>query len=183
MEMSNEGLRYDEGKVRFDLIPPEVLLALARLYSLGATKYASRNWEKGMNYSRVFNPLMRHLLKWQSGIPLDEESGEPHLAHVLWNVAALLVYEQREIGVDDLHTTCAVQEHDFKVQSKPLPEAPSPSLETEKRFLYAEDNLQEEAQAASSAAAFAPSAPSPFAQSTRAQEYSCSGACCAPKIK
>lgn len=33
------GLRYDDGKARYDLIPPEVLEALAHHYRIGAAKY------------------------------------------------------------------------------------------------------------------------------------------------
>jgi hypothetical protein len=142
----SEGLRYDADKLRMDLIPPEAELFLARVLTQGAQKYASRNWELGMDWSRCIGALKRHLLRWELGQMYDQESGEPHLAHVLWNAMALLVYEQRDIGKDD-RPECAIPydaiDDYFKVESKPpreetlrdlgyedLPEASKASLDT-----------------------------------------------------
>jgi hypothetical protein len=117
----SEGLRYDADKLRMDLIPPEAELFLARVLTQGAQKYASRNWELGMDWSRCIGALKRHLLRWELGQMYDPESGEPHLAHVLWNAMALLVYEQRDIGKDDRVDTGipydAIDDY-FKVESK-----------------------------------------------------------------
>jgi hypothetical protein len=92
------GKRYDSGKIRFDLIPPEADFAIAAVGGFGAEKYGDRNWEKGMRYSRMLGSLKRHLNKWESGIHWDDESGMPHLYHVLWNVAALVAFDERGIG-------------------------------------------------------------------------------------
>ena len=40
------GLRANKGKLRFDLIPPEMDKAVAEVLTQGATKYGDRNWEK-----------------------------------------------------------------------------------------------------------------------------------------
>lgn len=97
--MSNErGLRYNDGKLRMDLIPPEVRIMLAQVLSYGAQKYTERNWELGMPYSEMLASLYRHLSAWEMGQMYDYESGLPHLWHVMFNVAALAVYEERGIG-------------------------------------------------------------------------------------
>lgn len=102
-----EGLRFDEGKLRVDLIPPEAMEAMAEILTIGARKYAERNWEKGMKWSKVVGPLMRHLLKWMKGEPYDIETYEKygekhsHMKFVLWNAMALVTYEARGIGTDD----------------------------------------------------------------------------------
>lgn len=102
-EDAKEGLRFDDGKPRYDLVPPEALESLAKVLSYGANKYAQRNWEKGMKWGRVFGSLMRHLWKWWSPFhsDTDEETGFSHLDHALCNVAFLIAYEQRKIGEDD----------------------------------------------------------------------------------
>ena len=126
--MSNEGKRYDAGKLRLDLIPPEATLYLARVLTLGAQKYEARNWELGMDWSRCLGSLKRHLLKWELGQTVDDESGEPHLAHVMWNAMALLVYETRGVGRDDIPLLYCDDEEIaemFKVVS-PLPRAEQP---------------------------------------------------------
>ena len=77
-----------EGKGRFDLITPYGLMRLARWYELGAKKYADRNWEKGMPWSRYVDSAFRHLVKYMMG-----DRSEDHLAAIAWNVFALMHYE------------------------------------------------------------------------------------------
>ena len=91
----------DKGKVRFDLIPTEAEEALAGVLSYGATKYAERNWEQGMDYSRLYGSARRHLAEWYKGIDIDPESNLHHLHHALTNIAFLITYIEREVGVDD----------------------------------------------------------------------------------
>lgn len=93
--MSNEGRKDDQEKLRYDLIPPEALEALADVLTYGAAKYAPRNWEKGVASWRVFGALMRHLWKWWGGETIDPESGKPHLSHAITNIAFLIAYERR----------------------------------------------------------------------------------------
>lgn len=95
------GLRYDEGKERVDLLPPDALLELGKVFGAGASKYAARNWERGMPWSKVLGPLLRHLFKWMRGEKIDPEDGQLHIAKVAWNAIALLTYELRGIGIDD----------------------------------------------------------------------------------
>ena len=111
IDAANEkkGLRYDKGKNRLDLIPPEWLWALGLVMTQGAKKYADRNWEKGMAYSSVMGPLKRHLEKYNAGERYDmfDADGTPgtgchHLAIVAWNALALMTYDLREIGDDDV---------------------------------------------------------------------------------
>lgn len=92
------GLRFDTGKTKVNLIPPDALMALGEVYTVGAEKYADRNWEKGMPFSTVEGCLVRHMLKYQMGEDYDEETGCLHLAHVAWNAMALLTYQLR--GMD-----------------------------------------------------------------------------------
>ena len=97
----NEGVKNDSGKVRLDLIPPEVIFALGDILTKGAEKYEERNWEKGMKWGRVYGALMRHLWTWWSGDNLDKETGKSHLWHAACCIAFLITYEERKIGEDD----------------------------------------------------------------------------------
>lgn len=102
----NTGLRYDTGKLRYDLEPADAREELIRVYTVGAQKYADRNWEKGMKWSKCLGPLERHLAKWKMGISRDEEYPQLyHMAMVVWNAMALLTYELRGIGIDDVRMT------------------------------------------------------------------------------
>lgn len=99
--MTEEAKKFDQEKVRMDLLPPELLTATAEILGFGASKYGERNWENGMNWSRVFGALMRHLWAWWSGQNLDEETGKSHLWHAACCIAFLIAYEERGIGKDD----------------------------------------------------------------------------------
>lgn len=96
-----EGVKFDAGKARYDLIPGDSLHELAKLYTMGAKKYGDRNWEKGMHWSRIFGAMMRHSWAWFRGERFDPVDGQPHLASVAWCALALLAYEMREVGTDD----------------------------------------------------------------------------------
>lgn len=108
---ADEGRKADDGKDRVDLVPPELVLAVARVLTFGAQKYGDRNWEKGMRWGRVFAGLMRHLWAWWGGVgptntsfvfgELDEETKFSHLWHAACCVASLLAYEARKVGQDD----------------------------------------------------------------------------------
>jgi hypothetical protein len=106
--MTEEGNKYDSGKPRLDLIPPEAEYALGCVLAYGAGKYADRNWEKGFAWGRSVGALKRHLTAWEAGQDRDPESGLPHLWHVLTNAAFLVAFESRGVGTDDRPQGCAV---------------------------------------------------------------------------
>lgn len=102
-EIQGQGLRFNEGKPRFDLIPPEPMFALAEHYRRGAEKYADRNWEKGMSWMGCFASIQRHSWAWQQGQDFDPDPliGSHHMIAVAWNAMALHAYHMRGIGTDD----------------------------------------------------------------------------------
>jgi hypothetical protein len=104
MTEKKEGLRYNEGKPRVDLVPPSAILELAKVLTVGAKKYEVRNWEKGMDHSKCYASAMRHLLKYWAGEDRDEETGELHLSHVLTNIAFLIEYQKTCPHLDDRPT-------------------------------------------------------------------------------
>lgn len=98
-EEFNTGARRDtqEGKPRFDLVPPLALLRVAQHYANGAVKYGDRNWEKGIPMSRTLASLMRHIEAWRRG-----EDDEDHLAAVVFNAMALMHFEEVRPELDDV---------------------------------------------------------------------------------
>ena len=97
-----EGLRFDDGKNRLDLIPPEWIWALGDVLTRGAKKYAVRNWEKGMAWGKPIGCSLRHMMKFVFGERYDPETGCHHLAMAAWNMLALMTYDLREIGENDM---------------------------------------------------------------------------------
>jgi 5'(3')-deoxyribonucleotidase len=100
-----EGLRFNEGKIRMDLLEPWAIEKLAEVFTVGAKKYAPNNWLKGMAWSKVTASLKRHLLEYEKGVDYDEETGLLHAQHIAWNAMALLSYfKHYPEGDDRLHT-------------------------------------------------------------------------------
>lgn len=95
------GRKDDQAKPRYDLIPPELLEALADVLTYGANKYGARNWERGMAWGRPFGALMRHMWAWWRGEKADAETGRSHLWHAACCLAFLIAYEMRQVGLDD----------------------------------------------------------------------------------
>lgn len=109
---AKQGVKYDNGKLRYDLIPIKSLQSLAWVYTNGAIKYGDRNWEKGILYSRIYAAMMRHLTAWFDGEDLDKEDGQHHLASVAWGAFALLFYGCARPEMDDRPNKNKEPEHD-----------------------------------------------------------------------
>lgn len=78
------GMKFDQDKPEYGLLPPKALLETVKVLTFGAKKYARDNWrfvEEGER--RYFDALQRHLWAWKAGEVLDKESGLPHLAHAM----------------------------------------------------------------------------------------------------
>jgi hypothetical protein len=98
---ADEGKKYDRGKVRLELVPPDAIAAMGRVLTFGAEKYGAWNWTKGMAWSRIYGAVQRHLTAWYAGAGADDETGLSHLDHALCCLAFLATYEARDIGTDD----------------------------------------------------------------------------------
>ncbi|MDD5395276.1 MAG: DUF5664 domain-containing protein [Thiothrix sp.] len=95
------GFRNDDGKTRWDLLPPDAMEYVARALTHGLTEYPERNWERGMSWTRVFGSLMRHSWAWFRGEDIDAKSGLPHMALAATNCLFLLTYHLRNVGDDN----------------------------------------------------------------------------------
>jgi uncharacterized HAD superfamily protein len=90
--IDGNGSRDNSGKTRFDLIPPFAEEQYAKVLTKGSIKYAERNWERGMAWSKVIASLKRHIQAIESGEDIDKETGLFHSAHVMCNSAFLTEY-------------------------------------------------------------------------------------------
>jgi hypothetical protein len=97
----SQGVKHDQDKPRFDLLPPEALKAAVEVFSRGALKYGARNWEQGISAGRLFAAVQRHLWAFWAGEDLDLEWGQPHLAHALCALMMLFTTIQRHSDLDD----------------------------------------------------------------------------------
>ena len=99
-----EGRKDDAGKHSWGLVPWDAMHAIVSVLNYGAKKYAPRNWEKGMDWSRCFDACLRHLTSWWEGEAQDSETGLSHLTHAGCCLLFLIAYEIRGVGKDDRPT-------------------------------------------------------------------------------
>jgi Domain of unknown function (DUF5664) len=99
------GRKDDGGKDPWHLAPWDAFCAIVRVIGFGAEKYAPRNWENGMDWSRVFSAAQRHLTSWWDGENTDPETGMSHLWHAGCCLVFLIAYERRKTGKDDRPAT------------------------------------------------------------------------------
>lgn len=91
-------VKADQNKPRTDLIPPEGVLGLADLYAVGAEKYADRNWEKGMDYTRLLGAMERHMLAYKAGENYAPDDKQHHMLSVAWCAFAIFTFDCRDMA-------------------------------------------------------------------------------------
>lgn len=98
------GKRDNKGKVRLSLIPSQALADMAKVLEFGAGKYGDHNWRlagDNLTLLKILDSLERHLLEIKKGNDIDEESGLPHIAHVLANAAFISQLTEDGTLIDD----------------------------------------------------------------------------------
>lgn len=80
----SEGIKYDQDKARWDLLPIHEVEDVVKVLTIGAIKYAPDNWKNVEPYrERYYSACLRHLVAWREGEILDGETSLPHLAHAI----------------------------------------------------------------------------------------------------
>lgn len=93
MDKITDGLKHDGGKPRLSLVPGEAIEAIGAVMTHGAEKYKPNSWRQ-VNPERYRDALMRHICKWlKDPHGLDDDSGLPHLWHIITNAAFLCVLD------------------------------------------------------------------------------------------
>lgn len=90
-----ESIKNDiiDNKLRWDLLPLDLIEKIVEVYHFGAKKYSPNTWQKLPDgYNRYKAAMLRHLTAHEKGELYDKESGLPHLAHMAWNAIALLYF-------------------------------------------------------------------------------------------
>lgn len=97
----SEGIKFDEGKLPWHLLPWQAIKLVVEVMQFGAEKYGSRNWENGMGHSRMFAATQRHLIAYWNGQDRDPETGKLHLAHAACDILFLLHWRLYNVPTDD----------------------------------------------------------------------------------
>lgn len=85
--------RDSEDKVRYDLIPLELLERFAEHLTKGAKKYKPRNWELAKTpeeLDRFIQSAWRHFIAW-----LEGEVDEDHMSALIFNLCGAELVKKR----------------------------------------------------------------------------------------
>ena len=78
-------------KLRWDLLPLTDLEEVVKVSTAGAEKYGENTWQNLPDgYNRYKAAMFRHLVHYEKGELIDEETGCLHIAQVAWNAIAML---------------------------------------------------------------------------------------------
>ena len=81
--MSEKGLKLDEEKRDWTLLPWGALEEVVKVLEFGAKKYSRDNWKHVEPRERYVSAAFRHLIAYAKGEKIDPESGLHHLAHCI----------------------------------------------------------------------------------------------------
>lgn len=95
------GVKFDEGKVQLSILSKESLEAEARVFEYGAKKYSKNNYKLGMDWSRLLDAALRHIINFNNKEDFDQESNLNHLWHAKACLAMLIYYYENKVGKDD----------------------------------------------------------------------------------
>jgi hypothetical protein len=88
--MSNEAMRFNQGKPDFTLVDFKSLEPMVRVLEFGANKYARHNWRKGLSKENILGSLQRHVGKLIDKVnkgedEVDEETLIHEIGHIMCN--------------------------------------------------------------------------------------------------
>jgi hypothetical protein len=79
-----EGVKYDQDKPRYELLPVGPIEETVKVLTCGAKKYDDFNWAKVKPFRpRYYAAAIRHIFAWWRGETNDPETGLHHLAHAM----------------------------------------------------------------------------------------------------
>lgn len=99
---SNPKSAFGIKKPSLHLVPGTALMYLAKVMALGAAKYGAHNWRDQPVAATVYvSAALRHIFQWLDGEDIDPESGAPHIAHAMADMAILLDAYAQGTLIDD----------------------------------------------------------------------------------
>ena len=97
------GIKNDAGKLPMDLLDPEWLEGVAAVLQFGAEKYEPHNWRRGLEWSRFYAGIQRHLNAFAKGEEHDPETGLSHLHHASCGLMFLSFMQEHRRDLNDLY--------------------------------------------------------------------------------
>lgn len=97
-----QGVKFDNNKPQWSLLPFEALEEVVDVLTYGAKKYAPDNWKHVPDAdARYMDAAFRHMAQYMQGNMHDEETGNNHLAHAVCCLLFKLWFDKQEEVVYD----------------------------------------------------------------------------------
>lgn len=95
--ISIPSVKYDQGKLRWDLLPFKEVEEIVEVLTYGVEKYEENAWQNvPEGEKRYLAATYRHLVAYSKGELKDEESGISHLAHACTNMLFLMYFQNEK---------------------------------------------------------------------------------------
>lgn len=101
----DEGVKADTEKVMMQLLSPDFMEEVAKVFTFGAQKYGENNYKKGLKVSRILGALDRHLKAFKVLEDNDPETGLSHLAHAACCLQMAFYMVSKSRNFDDRQET------------------------------------------------------------------------------
>ena len=86
-----------DGKLRWELLPLDLIELIVEVFHFGAQKYEPNTWQKLEDgEDRYRAALFRHLVAHEKGELRDPESGLLHAQHMAWNAIAVMYFAREK---------------------------------------------------------------------------------------
>jgi hypothetical protein len=96
-EYNTLGVKYDDTKIRYSLIPLDSLQEVVKVLEFGAKKYAPDNWKYVDDAeARYWDAAMRHIVAYKLEDKTDSETGLSHLAHAICCLLFLINFDNSQ---------------------------------------------------------------------------------------
>lgn len=92
MSKSSKGMKFDNAKPDYSLMPFAALDEVVKVLTYGADKYDRFNWEK-VERHRYEAAALRHMSAYMQGEKYDPETGINHLAHAMCSLLFLTEFD------------------------------------------------------------------------------------------
>ena len=89
------GIKHDEKKPQWSLLPWDTLEEVVEVMQYGAKKYGVDNWKHVDPPMRYWDAAMRHMIAFKEGEKLDESTLH-HLAHAITSLLFLLWHDNKD---------------------------------------------------------------------------------------
>lgn len=95
-DQASKGMKFDSGKIRYDLVPWEAREQHAAAMTFGALKYSENNWHD-LAEKDAIKSLLRHVELHLQGELVDPDSGVSHLGCAMAQIGFVLWYRRSEL--------------------------------------------------------------------------------------